>query len=116
MKRKAFTLVEMLIVLVVLGILAAGIMYASDEAITTAKATKIISDLQLLSKAAESWYLDNINFGWKYGSRKNKTKKTNPNLVSWDDLNNKVKKLNIRTLKHLPTLCNNVGLKIIKLE
>ena len=59
MKRKAFTLVEMLIVLVVLGILAAGIMYASDEAITTAKATKIISDLQLLSKAAESWYLDN---------------------------------------------------------
>ncbi|WP_298523306.1 RyR domain-containing protein [uncultured Methanobrevibacter sp.] len=70
----------------------------------------------LARREHESWYLDNINFGWKYGSRKNKTKKTNPNLVSWDDLNNKVKKLNIRTLKHLPTLCNNVGLKIIKLE
>ena len=70
----------------------------------------------LARREHESWYLDSINLGWKFGSTRNKSKKTNPNLVSWDDLKRNVKKLNIRTLSHLPTLCRNVGLKIVKME
>ena len=60
----------------------------------------------------ESWYLDNINLDWKYDNIKNKTGRINPNLVSWKKLNKKVKKLNIRTLSNLQSLCDEVGLKI----
>lgn len=58
-KRKGFTLLEMLIVIVVIGVLAVMIMLSSTEAITTAKATKIVSDLNLMKKAVNAWYLDN---------------------------------------------------------
>ena len=59
--RKGFTLVELLIVIVVIGVLAAMMMLASTEAVTSAKATKIISDLTQLKKAATAWYLDNYD-------------------------------------------------------
>lgn len=70
----------------------------------------------LAKREHESWYLDNINLGWKYGLRRDDEKMTNPNLVSWKKLNKKVKKLNIRTLENIQNLCNNVGLKIVKSE
>ena len=70
----------------------------------------------LAKREHESWYLDNINLGWKYGPTKNKAKKTNPNLVSWKNLDEDVKEMDIRTLDNLPALCKNVGLKIVKLE
>ncbi|MBQ6666266.1 MAG: prepilin-type N-terminal cleavage/methylation domain-containing protein [Synergistaceae bacterium] len=57
--RKGFTLVELLIVIVVIGILAGMMMLSSTEAVTSAKATKIISDLTVLKKAVISWYADN---------------------------------------------------------
>ena len=57
--RKGFTLVELLITVMILAILAAIMFYSSSEAITTAKATMIISNLKQLSKAANMWYLDN---------------------------------------------------------
>ena len=57
--RKGFTLVELLIVIVVIGILAGMMMLSSTEAVTSAKATKIISDMKHLQKAALAWYLDN---------------------------------------------------------
>ena len=70
----------------------------------------------LAEREHESWYLDNINLGWKYGPIKSKTDRTNPNLVSWKKLNKKVKKLNIRTLSNLQNLCNDVGLKRVDSE
>lgn len=57
--RKGFTLVELLIVIVVVGILAAMMMLSSTEAVTSAKAIKVINDLTILKKAVTSWYIDN---------------------------------------------------------
>ena len=70
----------------------------------------------LAERENESWYLDNINLDWKYDNIKSKTGRINPNLVSWKKLNKKVKKLNIRTLSNLQSLCDEVGLKIVDSE
>lgn len=59
MKRKGFTLTGVLMVMVVIGILASMMMMSSAETISTAKAAKILSNLQILKRAAEQWYADN---------------------------------------------------------
>ncbi len=70
----------------------------------------------LAKREHESWYMDCVNLGWKYGHRRDNEQKLNPNLVSWKKLNKKVKKLNIRTLSNLQNLAGDVGLKIVKSE
>lgn len=68
-KREAFTLIELLIVIVVIGVLAAMMIMSSSEIISTAKASNIIANLRNLKTAALSWYMDsfdhvqNINVG-----------------------------------------------------
>ena len=47
--------------IVVIGILAAMMMFSSTEAVTSAKAAKVISDLTVLKKAVTSWYVDNYD-------------------------------------------------------
>ena len=59
--RKGFTLVELLIVIVVIGILSAMMMLSSSEAVTSAKATAIISNLRNLKTAALAYYSDNMD-------------------------------------------------------
>lgn len=49
----------MLIVIVVIGVLAVMIMLSSTEIVASTKATKIVSDLNLIKKAVNAWYLDN---------------------------------------------------------
>ncbi|MBQ7577738.1 MAG: type II secretion system protein [Synergistaceae bacterium] len=56
--RKGFTLVELLIVIVVIGILSAMMMLSSTEAMSSARAAKIISDLRNLKTAVIAWYVD----------------------------------------------------------
>ena len=58
-KRKGFTLISMLIVIVITGILAAMMFISSSEAIATARAAAIIANLNTLKKAATQWYIDN---------------------------------------------------------
>ena len=60
-RRRAFTLVELLIAIVVVGVLAAMMMLSSTEAVSSAKAAKIISDMRKLKTAAISWYTDNMD-------------------------------------------------------
>ncbi len=61
MKRKGFTLVELLIVIVVIGVLSAMMMLSSTEAVSSARAASIISNLRNLKTAALSYYADNID-------------------------------------------------------
>ena len=60
-KRKGFTLVELLIVIVVIGILAAMMMLSSTEAVTSSKVNNITSNLRNLKTAALSLYTDSYD-------------------------------------------------------
>ena len=59
--RKGFTLIEMLLVIVLLGILASMMMMSSTEAITTAKTTKIVNNLRNLKTAALTYFVENMD-------------------------------------------------------
>ena len=58
-KGKGFTLIELMVVIVVVGILAAMFMLSSTEAVATAKANNIITGLNAFRQATLSWYSDN---------------------------------------------------------
>ena len=57
--RKGFTLLEMLIVIVTLGILSAVMLLSSLEAVSTADANNIINNMQQIKVAVYAWYKDN---------------------------------------------------------
>lgn len=61
-KRKGFTLVELLIVIVVIGILSSMMMISSTEAVTSAKASNIVSNLRNLKTAALAYYVDSMDY------------------------------------------------------
>ena len=58
-RRRGFTLISMLIVIVITGVLAAMIFMSSSEAIATARAAAIIANLETLKKATVQWYINN---------------------------------------------------------
>ena len=60
-KFRGFTLVELLIVIVVIGILSVMMVFSSTEAVSSAKAATIISDLRQLKTAALAYYADNLD-------------------------------------------------------
>ena len=61
MKHSGFTLVELLIVIVVIGILSTMIMMSSTEAVTSSRAANIVSNLRNIKAAALAYYSDNID-------------------------------------------------------
>lgn len=58
-RRSGFTLVELLIVIIIIGILAGAMMMLAGSGTDRAEATKIISDLRGLKAAALMYYADN---------------------------------------------------------
>ena len=73
-RREGFTLVELLIVIVVIGILSAMMMLSSTEAVSSARASNIISNLRNLKTAALAYYTDNLDNPGNIGDTATRTK------------------------------------------
>ncbi|NLX85378.1 MAG: prepilin-type N-terminal cleavage/methylation domain-containing protein [Synergistaceae bacterium] len=89
-KKRAFTLVELLIVVVIIGILAGMVMLSAESAINSAKAARIISDIRTMKSAALLYKADNGSWPiWFYdeGSDSYKTiPPGSPGPASYSDL------------------------------
>ena len=70
-KSKGFTLVELLIVIIIIGILAGMMMLSTGGATAKAEATKIVSDMRNLKAAAVMYYADNSDWTDKIESLDN---------------------------------------------
>jgi hypothetical protein len=63
----------------------------------------------------ERWCAEKTLHGWTYKpGPKNKKKKTNPLLITWEALDEEIKKTNINTIKKLPSILTRAGFQICR--
>ena len=83
--NKGFTLAELLIVIAVIGVLAAMFLLSSSETVTTAKASNIITNLHIMKRAAIAWHADNYKKVQKDGQVKMYSNQEKHPVQEWAD-------------------------------
>ncbi|MFW9930832.1 MAG: RyR domain-containing protein, partial [Candidatus Thorarchaeota archaeon] len=58
------------------------------------------------------WQTERLLNGWKYGEIRDSDKKTNPNLISWEQLPEHVKEYNRETVRKIPIILAKYNLEI----
>jgi hypothetical protein len=60
----------------------------------------------------DSWCQRKMEQGWRYGPEKDPARKTNPSLISWDELPEVEKEKNKAYIRDLPRLLARAGFQI----
>lgn len=84
MRRKAFTLIELVIVMAIIGILSTMFIMSAAESQRSADVTNILNNLQNLRLAALSYYADNVGKTFD----RNLTSKVKEYTNNWDSVRN----------------------------
>ena len=58
------------------------------------------------------WNAERLLAGWNWGKKKDVVRKQSPYLVAWEDLDDKIKELDLEAVRNIPKLLAEVGLKI----
>lgn len=72
------------------------------------------TSLVLMAKMEHSrWCTEKWLLGWRFGEVKEKDKKINPDLVSWEDLNPEERKKDLEQIRTIPDALDKAGKMII---